>query len=194
MKLKIMGEFLTDYSAMLTGSYIAGKHGMNQKSVSNALNAMQKDGILRYRTYGRNKQFSLILEDREPIINAMAAAEHLRTLEFYRKNLVIKEVATKILPHCNGIVAIFGSYAKGLQKEDSDLDIFIAGTCNRDEIDRIGEMYGVDISVQNYPTDLLGPSLQKKDIFLTEVLKGHIIIRNPEGFIAAFIRFYYGKD
>lgn len=194
IRLRIIWEFLSDYSAMLTGSSIARKHGLNQKSVANALNGMQKEGILRYATLGRNKQFSLVLEDREPIINMMAAAEHLRTVEFYRKNMVIKEVATKILPHCKGIVAIFGSYAKGTQKKDSDLDIFVAGSCDKREIRRIGEVHQIDISVQSYPADLFGPSLRKNDIFLTEVLKGHIIIRDPEGFIAAFIKFYYGKD
>jgi len=194
IRLRIIWEFLSDYSAMPTGSFIARKHGLNQKSAANALNGMQKEGILRYTTLGRNKHFSLVLEDREPIINMMAAAEHLRTVEFYRKNLVIKEVATKILPHCRGIVSIFGSYAKGLQEKDSDLDIFVAGSCDKREIRRIGDIYGIGVSVQVYPTDLFGPALRKKDIFLTEVLKGHIIIRDPEGFIAAFIKFYYGKD
>ena len=194
MRLKIIGEFLTDYSTALTGSHIASKHGLNQKSVANALNDMQKDGLLKYKTYGRNKQFSLNLGYGESVVNMMAAVEHLKTVEFYGKHLVIKEVATKILPHCNGIVAVFGSYAKGLEKKDSDLDVFVAGSCNKKEIRRIGEIYHVDISVQNYPMDLFGPSLQKKDIFLTEILKGHVIIRDPEGFISAFIKFYYGKD
>ncbi|MDP4039143.1 MAG: nucleotidyltransferase domain-containing protein [Candidatus Pacearchaeota archaeon] len=34
---------------------------------------------------------------------------------------------------------IFGSYVKGLEKEGSDLDIFIVGSYNNDEIKRVSK-------------------------------------------------------
>ena len=38
----------------------------------------------------------------------------------------------KIFHYVKGIVIIFGSYAKGIQKKSSDLDIMIIGKCDED--------------------------------------------------------------
>ena len=135
--LAAIEEFLGNYTGSFTGSDIARKKSLNQKSVSNALNKLEVEGFLKSKTVGKNKEFSLNLDNMETVKNFIVAAEHIRTANFLKKQALIKEIILKIGPAFNGIVIIFGSYAKGTQKKDSDLDIFIAGAYDRDKIYKV---------------------------------------------------------
>ncbi len=100
---------------------------------------------------------------------------------------MIKEIIEKITQHVKGIGIIFGSYAKGLENRDSDLDIFIAGSYNRDEIKKVSRNLGIEISVKCYPIKTFEKNLNK-DILLKEILKNHIVFVNAEQFINAVFR------
>jgi len=86
---------------------------------------------------------------------------------------VTTEISEKINEHINGSAIIFGSYAKGILKKDSDLDILIIGRCNEKEIEKIGKTYNLEISLKVYPK-------LEKDILIKEAMKSHIFIKNPE--------------
>src|SRR3989344_3413881 len=131
LRLAVLEEFLGDYTGSFTGSYIARKRSLNQKPVAKTLNRLEDEGFLRSRTAGNNKEFSLNLDNPEPVKNFIIAAEHLRTAVFLKKNPMVKEVLAKARPALGGIVVVFGSYAKGVQKKDSDLDVFVAGAYDR---------------------------------------------------------------
>lgn len=174
-QLKILEEFLRDFDIKLTGSFIAKKRGLNQKTVANYLNKLEKETILKSKTEGKNKLYSLSLDNKEIIKHFIIAVEHLRTINFYKKHILIKEIAEKIQNHIKGIAVIFGSYVKNTQKRDSDLDILIIGKCNEKEINNISKTYKVEINLKVYPK-------LEKDILTKEVIKNHIIINNVEQF------------
>ena len=192
--LAAIEEFLGNYTGSFTGSDIARKKSLNQKSVSNALNKLEVEGFLKSKTVGKNKEFSLNLDNMETVKNFIVAAEHIRTANFLKKQALIKEIILKIGPAFNGIVIIFGSYAKGTQKKDSDLDIFIAGAYDRDKVYKVSELYNLQINVKNYPASAFRRALKSKDILLTEIIKNHVIISGAEEFVNAVMRDYYGKD
>lgn len=192
--LAVIEEFLGNYTGSFTGSYIAKKKSLNQKSVSNALNKLEDEGFLKSKTVGKNKEFSLNLDNLESVKNFVVAAEHLRTANFLKKNPMIKEIVIKTKNTFYGIVVVFGSYAKGIQKKDSDLDVFVAGSYNKDAVQKISELYNLHISVKNCPTSALKRALRKRDILLTEVIKNHVIISGAEEFVNSVMRDYYGKD
>lgn len=194
LQLAVLEEFLGDYTGSFTGSYIARKKSLNQKTVANTLNKLEDEGFLKSTTVGRNKEFSLNLNNMEPVKNFIVAAEHLRTASFLRKNPLVKEVLAKSKPAFGGIVVVFGSYAKGTQKKGSDLDIFAVGTHDRDKVYKVSELYNLQISVKNYPASAFKRALKNKDILLNEVLKNHVIISGAEEFINAVMKDYYGKD
>ena len=175
-QIQVFEEFLRDFNIQLTGSFIAKKKNLNQKTVSNYLNKLEGEHILKSKTQGKNKLYFLNLKNKEIVKNYILAVEHLRTINFYKKNILIKEVAEKISPYIKGIAVIFGSYAINTQKQDSDLDIFIIGRCNETEIEKISKTYKIEISLKVY-------SKLKQDILTTEVVKNHIIIKNAEQFI-----------
>lgn len=192
--LVVIEEFLGNYTSSFTGSYIAKKKSLNQKSVSNILNKLENEGFLKSKTIGKNKEFFLNLANLESVKNFIIAAEHLRTANFLKKNPIIKEVVIKTKNAFDGIVVVFGSYAKGIQKKDSDLDVFVAGSYNKDAVQKISELYNLHISVKNYPASALKRALRKKDILLTEVIKNHVIISGAEEFVNTVMVDYYGKD
>ncbi len=180
-QLKIIEEFLRDLDSKLTGSFIAKKKKLNQKTVANYLNKLEKENILESRTQGKNKLYYFNLQNKEIVKNFIMAVEHLRTINFYQKNILTKEISEKIIPYIKGVAIIFGSYAKNTQKKDSDIDIMVIGKCNEKEIDKISKMYGKEINLKIYPRLI-------KDILTTEVIKNHIIIKNTEKFIEGILR------
>lgn len=144
------------------------------------LGDLEAKGVLGSTTRGKIRVYKL-----KPNIIArdyLLLAEAHKRIAFLGKNIVIREIVEKITPHIHGAGVIFGSYAKGLQKKDSDLDVFIAGTCNQNEISRIGEIYHVDVSVKNYPMRVFEKEAEK-DILIKEVMDNHIIICGAEDFI-----------
>jgi len=172
----IFEDFLGDYTAQLTGSFIAKKKKLNQKTVSNYLNKLEKEHILKSKTQGKNKLYSLNLNNKEIVKNFIIVVEHIRTINFYKKHLLIKEIAEKINPLIKGTAVLFGSYAKGTEKDNSDIDILILGKCNEDEINKMSNVFNKEISLKIYPKF-------KKDILTKEVIKNHIIIKNTEQII-----------
>jgi predicted nucleotidyltransferase len=86
-----------------------------------------------------------------------------------------------------GIVIIFGSYAKGIQKEDSDLDLFIVGAYDKKKIKNTGKKYGIDINIKSYPLQLFEKEIHN-DILLKEIKKDHILIKDAEGFVRKVIK------
>jgi len=184
LRLHVLEEFLGDYDISLTGSIIARKKNLNQKSVANVLREFEMQGVLKSKIQGKNKLYSLNLDDSQMIVSFISMLEHMRTLDFYKRQPLIKEISKKFIPYCEGSVAIFGSYAKGIQKKGSDLDVFIVGRYDREEIEKISGIYKIDINVKNYPFVLFKKSLLKKDNFLEEVKKDHILVKDVQQFVS----------
>jgi predicted nucleotidyltransferase len=181
IELLIVEELLKSFNTKLTGSYISKKNNLNQKTVSNHLTELENMHILKSETQGRNKLYGLNLDNEHLVKEFVLAIEHLKSLNFYKKNLLVKEVLGKIFHYVKGIVIIFGSYAKGIQKKSSDLDIMIIGKCDEDKVELVAETYNLEISLKIYPKF-------EKDLLMKEVVKNHIIIKNGELFVGEIIK------
>ena len=103
------------------------------------------------------------------------------------KNLLVKEVIEKISPFINGIGIIFGSYAKGTSNKESDLDIFVAGNYENEEVKKVSRNLGIDISVKCYSLKTFEKNI-RQDILLKEILKSHILFKNSEPFIEKAVK------
>jgi uncharacterized protein len=192
MRVVVLGNFLGDYKLSFTASTIAREHALNQKSVANVLD--EYEGILlASKMRGKNREFSLRLDDETQFTHWVSALEHLRAVQFLEKHLVMKEIAQKMLPACKGAILIFGSYAKGTAKPDSDLDIFIVGEYDDALVKRLSATYRLSINVKQYPTVAFQTGLIRKDQFLFEVIKNHICLKDAETFATAVRRHWYGQ-
>lgn len=160
--------------------------GISPRTAQLVLEDLERKAVLESATKGKIREYKIKKTDigRQYLV----FAEQYKTITFLEnKRFLIMELIFKIGAAVDGIGLIFGSYAKGLEKKDSDLDIFVAGDCNKREISKISGLYGIRISVKNYPLKLFESGI-KNDILIKEVLDNHIVFSNAELFIKLVLK------
>lgn len=144
------------------------------------LDDLEKKAVLESKIKGKIRTYRL--KNTHSTRDYLILVEQYKKISILEKKPMIKEIITKITPAIIGIGLIFGSYAKSLEKKESDLDIFIDGDYDKNEIKKISELYGVEISVKSYPREIFKKEI-KRDILIKEILNDHIIFQDAEGFI-----------
>jgi len=169
-------EFNREYYVREVGKLLK----ISPRTAQLILEDLEDKGIIESKTKGKIKTFKL--NPSEFTKKYLVFVEQYKAIAFLEKKLIIKEIIEKINPFIEGIGIIFGSYAKDIAKKDSDLDIFVAGSYNNDEIKRVSKNLGIEISIKCYPLKNFEKNLTK-DILLKEVLKNHVVFLNAEQFI-----------
>ena len=146
---------------------------------------LEKKGILESKIKGKIKIYTIKKSSlsREYLL----LTEQYKKIQFLEKNPLVKEVLEKADEFMQGIVIIFGSYAKEIQKEDSDLDLFIVGKFDEKKIKEVGKKYGLDINIKSYPMNIFEKEI-RDDILLKEVIENHILIKDAEGFVRSVVK------
>ncbi len=149
------------------------------------LDKLEKIGILESKTKGKIKIYSI----KKTGISKeyFLLTEQYKKIHFLEKNHLIKEILEKLDSVFEGVVILFGSYAKGIQKKDSDLDLFIVGKHDEKQIKEVGHKYGIEINIKSYPMDIFKKEINE-DILLKEVAENHILINNAEGFVREVVK------
>jgi predicted nucleotidyltransferase/biotin operon repressor len=191
--MDILEIFLRNLNEPHNGSEIARVTGSNQKTISNILNRLEDEGFLVSRVVGRNKEFTIRFDDMEKSKRFLLSLENARTLRFLDRNPKVKEVVSKITPFIKGIAIVFGSYAKGTQKKESDLDVFIAGDYDEKKVKEFSELYGIRINVKKMSLRNFSVALREKDIFIKEILSSHVILLGTEEYLYLVLGEYYGR-
>ena len=111
----------------------------------------------------------------------LCLAESYKKTVFLDKHFSLNRLSSAL--KTDGIALIFGSYAKGLEKKDSDLDLFIAGDYNKKEMEEYQKSTALEISIKHYPKD----AFDDPDILTKEVIKHHIIIEGQESFVKSLL-------
>ena len=183
---EIIKQFLGDYDRKIYGRELENKISISQKNIALTLDFLEKEGILSSKTSGNRRYFNLN-KSNELVKKYIILAEIMNSIEFLKKNPKISHIFEKFQSQ-NNIICIFGSYAKGIQKKGSDLDLFIIGKIDEKKIKELGENYNIEISIKKgTKTDFLN-SLKKRDPLMKEILKSHIIIKGYEEFVEEVIK------
>jgi predicted nucleotidyltransferase len=135
------------------------------------LEDLEKKAVLEANTRGKIKLYKL-KETFEAKLY-LTLTENYKKITFFKTNPLIKEIIEKILPFIKGTALIFGSYAKGTNKQDSDLDLFIAGKCEEEKIDKISDVYGINISLKIYGRN----AFKQPDTLTKEVIDNHVLVK-----------------
>ena len=144
------------------------------------LESLENKGIIESKIKGKIKSYKIKINELSK--KYFIFVEQYKSIAFMEKNLLVKEIISKISPFIEGIGIIFGSYAKGTENKESDLDVFIAGAYDKEEIKKVSRNLGIEISVKCYSLKTFENNLNK-DILLKEILKNHVIFADAEQFI-----------
>ncbi|MBU0461509.1 MAG: nucleotidyltransferase domain-containing protein [Nanoarchaeota archaeon] len=185
---KMMGHFMRDISAGYYASQIAHALRINQKTVSNYLNSLEKQHLLKSRSEGKNKVFFFNRD--EPLLTKsfLIQIESEKTTAFFQTHFNIMSIMERIPGDC---VIIFGSYAKGLEKKDSDLDLLIVGKTDDKAIKDLEKIYHIEINVHRVDERGFISAMKNREILINEVVKDHIIIRGLDLFIHHLTESYH---
>ena len=178
--LRILCLFTKGYNKELYIREVGKLLGISSRTALVTLDKLERKGILESKTRGKIKVYTIkkISISKEYFL----LTEQYKKIHFLEKSHLIKEILEKLDDILKGIVVIFGSYAKGIQKEDSDLDLFIVGKYDEDKIKEVGHKYGIEINIKSYPMKIFEKEINE-DILLKEVAENHILINDAGGFV-----------
>lgn len=147
----------------------------NHMNISRKLKELSKENAVDFKVEGKNKTYFLKKTSEARIYALMA--ENYKLLRILSKYSLLRGVIERI--QNNGkikIAVLFGSYAKGIAKHESDIDVYIE-TQNR-EIKQELEQSNSQLSIKIGEFD-------KENLLIKEIIKNHVIIKGAEE--------YYGK-
>lgn len=195
-QLLIINLYKSDYLANFHVREMAKLLKKSHVTLLPHLRILEKDKILTSKTIGKNKTYSLNLNN---IItkNYISIAETSETTIFLKQIFLIKKITHEMFNlNLQGTIILFGSYAKKTYHDESDIDIFYLGNITDKELNKIkqiGELYGKKINVKKASLKNFETALREKDALVIEIIKNHIILQNPEQFINALWRYYHEK-
>ncbi len=173
---EILEEFLSDYDKRIYGRSISKKLKRNQKTISNTLKRLEKENILKFSQEGKNKYYFLN-KFNQNLIEIIKLIEITRKLRFLSRYKKFRELFNKLEQKTQGILIIFGSYAKGTANDRSDMDLFVVGKIK--EVEDLENTYNIKINLiksDKYKFD-------KKEHIIEEIIKNHVILKGVEEFI-----------
>jgi len=173
---KILELFREDYNRRIYGRDIANKLKMNQKTISNILNRLEKEDILKFSTEGKNKYYYLnkINPHIKDIIKLIEIDRKIKFIDNYKK---FSSLFNKLEEKTEGILIVFGSYANSSANNKSDLDIVIIGKIS--DITELEDLYKIKINIVKIDKN----KFNKEDILIKEIIRNHIILKKVEEFI-----------
>lgn len=144
----------------------------SHSTVLRKINLLLKENTLDYEKEGRNKTYFLkkTIEAKNYVYSA-EIYKLSKLLKQYQELSIIFEEVKKIVS--KGIIILFGSYAKGIAKKDSDIDIYIEtnNTKIKDKLKEISSKINAKIG-----------KFDLNSLLIKEIIKNHVIIRGIEEF------------
>lgn len=144
----------------------------SHSTILRKLNKLKKENVIDYRKEGKNNIFFL----KKHLVSHtyILQAELHKLLKILWKYPSLGVIFEEILKKTDDrLIVLFGSYAKGLAKKDSDIDIYIE-TKNRKTKRYIEEIHS-KINVKIGTFDITSPLIK-------EIIKDHVIIKGVEVF------------
>jgi len=154
---------------------LAKKLGINHMAVSRTLKLLIDENAVDYKEKGRNKVYLIkkVLEAK----NLLIMAEMYQLNRWIEKYPRLRKIVDAVQKNNNIKLSIlFGSYAKGIPKDNSDIDVYIEGKDRKlkEELSLVDS--NLSIKIGDFDLD---------NLLVKEIIKNHVIIKGAER--------YYGK-
>lgn len=151
---------------------IARSIGESHSTVLRKINELARENVIDYKQEGKNKVFY--------IKNNLKAKNYVYSAEIYKLNKLLKRypelsvMFEEIKKNFKkGMVILFGSYAKGNPKSDSDIDVYLE--TNDSKIKNKIKDLNSKLSVKIGEFDI-------NSLLIKEIIKNHIVVRGVENF------------
>lgn len=144
----------------------------SHSTVSRILARLLSENVLDFKTEGKNKVFYIKknLQAKNYVFNA----ERYKLIRLIKQYPELGIIIETILKNCNErMIILFGSFAKGTAKKDSDIDIYIE-TTDRKTKDKINALHS-KISIKIGSFDI-------RDQLIKEIIKNHVILKGADDF------------
>jgi len=185
-ELSIIALYSGDYEARFYLRQISKLTKLPLKTCQNILSNLEKERILKSKVDGKNKYFSLNLDNIQTKSHLLKA-EIYKTDHFLEKYPEFKTFLKSI--NTNSTLIIFGSFARLTADKHSDLDLFIIS--NKEE-KLPSHLLPYKIHKNNLKEESFKKAILKKETLIKEIESNHVILNNPSSYVN-IIWEYYGK-
>ncbi len=193
-KFRIISLYRSNYAAQYHIREMAKLTKKSHVTLLPHLHALEEDKILIAKITGKNKVYSLNL-DNILTKHYLTISELSESIRYQEQVFLIKKITMEISKlNLSGSLILFGSYAKRTFNDESDIDVFCLGDLKDAEIIKIkaiGKMYGKTINLKTATIKNFENGLRKRDTLIMEILPHHAILQNPDQFINALWRHYH---
>ena len=185
-ELEIIALYTGNYKARFYLRQIAKLTKLPLKTCQNILANLEKEKILKSKIEGKNKYFSLNLENIHTKSYILQAEINKldKFLNYYPQfKIFLKSINTNIP------IIIFGSFAKLKADKNSDLDLLVL---SKDEQKFSNHLLPYKIHSINLSESSFKKALIEKELVVKEIEENHIILNNPSSYVN-IIWEYHGK-
>src|SRR3989344_4298156 len=138
--------------------------------IQSILNELRNLNVLDYKVAGRNHVYFIKrnLVSKSAILNA----ENYKLMKVMNRNPELEPLFQDIIKKSKcSLIVLFGSYAKGIQKKESDIDVYIETTHQKvkDDVQKI--YHSISVKIGNFNLD---------DLLVKEIIRNHVIIKGGE--------------
>ena len=176
----VLTPFTRDYSLQISASEISRKIKVPQKTVHRKLELLVKANLLDYTREGKNKLYFLDF-GKQTSLSLINMVETFKELKFKQDFPQIALLFDELSSH----FILFGSYAKGLAKKESDIDLIIFGKKSA-EISKIVKRYPFEVNIFYFTLEQLKKMLKRREHLVLEIMKDHILFGDKEKIIKLF--------
>lgn len=176
-----MQLFYKNKTAKLHLREIARQTKLHVPSVTNFLNNLEKEQILKSKKDGNLKKYAIRQSKKTYILFESFDLERFEKLPSIRKNAI--EIYTNNLPEKPIFIILFGSTAKGTYKENSDIDLLLV-TNNKisaekaeKEVDALTAMKISTFQI-NYKNFLVDLKMKKDKVVQSAIASGYPLINH----------------
>ena len=148
------------------------------KTTQRTLEHLEKNRILKSEISGKNKYFSLNLDNIETK-QALLQAEIYKTNIFLKKHSFFKTFL-KDFKEISATIIIFGSFAKQKESKESDVDILIISDRKIQLLTHLlpNKLHKIQLSEKNFIK-----ALNQGETFIKKIEENHIILNNHSFFV-----------
>lgn len=185
-ELEVIALYSGDYEAKFYLRQISKLAKLPLKTCQNTLVNLEKERILKSRLEGKNKYFSLNLDNIQTKSNLLKS-EIYKTDIFLEKYPEFKTFLKSF--NTNILIILFGSFAKSKANKNSDLDLFVV---SEKEQKLPFHLLSHNIHQINLSEKSFKKAIEKKEVLIKEIEENHIILNNHSCYVNILWE-YYGK-